>query len=106
MINTPYNQLWCKETNKTFDTVVITSCSQHLGVMIIPKQKECFLMPKIFLTSQHDYVFNLDDAEFNNLCLEVKNKKCTKTFGSYDFEKLARHYGRIPICPQCGNGEP
>ena len=63
-------------------------------------------MPKIFLTSQHDYVFNLDDAEFNNLCLEVENKKCTKTFGSYDFEKLARHYGRIPICLHCGNDKP
>ena len=63
-------------------------------------------MPKIFLTSQHDYVFNLDDVEFNNLSLEVENRKCDKKFGYYDFEKLANHYGRVPICPRCDNDKP
>ena len=63
-------------------------------------------MPKIFLTSQHDYVFGLNDATFIDLCFEVDNRKCVNQFGFCDFEKLAGHYGRIPKCPKCGNDKP
>lgn len=51
-------------------------------------------MPKILLTSQHDYVFGLNDEEFKNLCYEVDNRRCFEQFGSFDFEELAKKYGR------------
>ena len=60
-------------------------------------------MPKIFLSSQHDYVFGLSNYEFNNLCFEVENRKCVDRCGYFDFEELAKHYGRIPKCPKCGS---
>ena len=63
-------------------------------------------MPKILLTSQHDYVFGLNDEEFKNLCYEVDNRRCFEQFGSFDFEELAKKYGRKPKCPKCGNEKP
>ena len=63
-------------------------------------------MPKIFLSSQHDYVFGLCNSEFNNLCFEAENRKCADRFGHFDFEELAKHYGRIPKCPKCGRVKP
>ena len=38
-------------------------------------------MPKILLTSQHDYVFGLNDEEFKNLCYEVDNRRCFEQLG-------------------------
>ena len=79
---------------------------KHPGLTIVPKAEGCFYMPKIFLSSQHDYVFDLDDSGFNDLCLEVENRKCFNQFGHFDFEELAKHYGRVPKCPKCGNNKP
>lgn len=63
-------------------------------------------MPKVLITNQHEYVFGLDDEEFNNLCIEVDNRKNVNRFGCNNFEDLAIKYGRKPICPICGNDRP
>lgn len=60
-------------------------------------------MSKIIATNQHNFVFGLNKAEFDQLCMEVENRKCFEKFGSYDYEELAKLYGRTPICPNCGN---
>ena len=63
-------------------------------------------MSKIIATNQHNFVFGLNKAEFDQLCMEVENRKCFEKFGSYDYEELAKLYGRTPICPNCGNENP
>ena len=33
----------------------------------------------------------------------MENRKCLESLGFSSFDELARHYGRVPRCPSCGN---
>lgn len=48
----------------------------------------------------------LNAEEFEALCDAVEARKARETFGFDSLEDMAESVGRIPICPECGCGDP